>query len=1060
MVERMFLSKLALDRTRTIWALSLMMSVLAIIPPAASGQYFGRNKVQFDDFDFEILRTDHFDIHYYPEEAEAVQDAARMGERWYERFARTFQHEFERTKPIILYADHPDFQQTNTLTGFIGEGTGGVTESLKNRVIMPLTGSYWDTDHVLGHELVHAFQYNIAQSRRGGGLQGLSTLPLWLIEGMAEYLSVGRDDPLTAMWIRDAIRRDDLPTIEQMTKESRFFPYRFGQALWAYIGGTYGDDAVIQIYRRSLRSGFEGAIEDVLGLSTDTLSVRWKEKVGEEYFPIMEGRSAPADQGNLLLAPSTGSGSVNIQPSISPDGRYVAFLSEKDIFSVDLYMADTRTGEIIRKLASAESDPHVEALRYIDSSGTWSPDSEQFAYIVSAGGDNQMAIAATRNGVVQRRIEFDESIGAVSNPAWSPDGRTIAFSGSVGGITDLFLYDLESSETIQLTQDKYADLQPSWSPDGRTIAFSSDRGTGTNFELLAYNSFQLAMIEVETGEVRTIPVFGNVKHINPQFGRGGESLYFISDQDGFSDVYNLSLQDGRVRRVTNVATGVSGHTYLAPAMSIAAQSGLIAYTVFDELEFHVYTKDLDEEFPEVTIAENAEDQIGRKLPPTIPDRFSRIATYLADAETGLLPSNTWGTSAVEQYESGLSLDFVGQPTLGVGTDNFGNYVGGGASAYFSDMLGDRVLGIAVMAQGTFKDIGGQVFYTDLSDRWNWGVGAGRIPYQMGWYDFGSDDNGSYYALNRFRIFTTSVNGQVAYPFSSSQRFEVSLGVIRYSYDIEIEKYYTNAFGQIISYDREDVDEDQMGLYPLNMAQASVALVGDNAIFGFVSPVRGGRYRFSIERTHGYSSDPDPNKSLRDKEVTFTTVTADWRRYFSPTKNLTIGLRTLHYGRYGLTREESSSDGFGMLRPLFLGYETFIRGYAYESFSASECSPPGSSDSGGTCMAFNRLQGQQLAVANLEFRIPLVGVEQYGLINFQFVPIELVAFADAGLAWDSDNPPVLEFSRSGYERVPVFSTGLSARANILGFLILEAYYAYPWQRPQKGWHWGFNIAPGW
>tara|TARA_B100001964_G_scaffold208802_1_gene241748 strand:- start:882 stop:1220 length:339 start_codon:yes stop_codon:yes gene_type:complete len=112
------------------------------------------------------------------------------------------------------------------------------------------------------------------------------------------------------------------------------------------------------------------------------------------------------------------------------------------------------------------------------------------------------------------------------------------------------------------------------------------------------------------------------------------------------------------------------------------------------------------------------------------------------------------------------------------------------------------------------------------------------------------------------------------------------------------------------------------------------------------------------------------------------------------------------------------------------------------------------------MAFNRLQGQQLAVANIELRIPLIGVEQYGLINFQFVPVELVAFADAGLAWDSDNPPVLAFSRSGYERVPVFSTGISARANVLGFLILEAYYAYPWQRPQKGWHWGFNIAPGW
>jgi len=1047
MLGKMLLSRMAFDRTRVIWTLGLATLVLAIIPPTASAQYFGRNKVQFDDFDFEILRTDHFDIHYYPEETEAVLDAARMGERWYERFARTFQHEFERTKPIILYADHPDFQQTNTLSGFIGEGTGGVTESLKNRVIMPLAGSYWDTDHVLGHELVHAFQYNIAQSRRGGGLQGLSTLPLWLIEGMAEYLSVGRDDPLTAMWIRDAIRRDDLPTIDQMTRESRFFPYRFGQALWAYIGGMYGDDTVISIYRRALRAGFEGAIEDVLGLSTDTLSVRWKEKVGEEYLPIMEGRSAPSDQGNLLLAPSTGSGSVNIQPSISPDGHYVAFLSEKDVFSVDLYMADTRTGEIIRKLASAESDPHVEALRYIDSSGTWSPDSEQFAYVVSAGGNNQIAIAATRNGVVQRRIEFEESIGAVSNPAWSPDGRYIAFSGAVGGVTDLFLYDLETSETTQLTQDKYADLQPSWSPDGRTIAFTSDRGAATNFELLTYNSFQLAMIEVATGEVRTIPVFGNVKHINPQFGDDGESLYFISDQDGFSDVYKLSLEDGRISRVTNLATGVSGHTYLAPAMSVAPGSDLIAYTVFDELEFHVYTKKLDEELPEILVAENAEDQLGRKLPPTMPGRFSRVATYLADAETGLLPSGTWPTSAVEQYElsneSGLTLDFVGQPTIGVGTDNFGNYVGGGASAYFSDMLGDRVLGAALMAQGTFKDIGGEVFYTNLSNRWNWGVGAGRIPYQMGYFSFGSDDSGDYYALNRFRIYTTSVSGQLAYPFSSSQRFEVSLGAVRYSYDIELEKYYTNAFGQIIGWERESLDA--MTPAPLSMAQASVALVGDNSIFGFVSPVRGGRYRFSIEQTQGTAS--------------FTTVIADWRRYFAPTKNLTIGVRTIHYGRYGLSPEESSSDGFGMLRPLFLGYETFIRGYAYESFSASECSPPGS-NSGGSCMAFNRLQGQQLAVANLELRIPLVGVEQYGLINFQFVPVELVAFADAGLAWDSDNPPVLAFSRSGYERVPVFSTGISARFNVLGFLILEAYYAYPWQRPQKSWHWGFNIAPGW
>ncbi|MGD8321752.1 MAG: basic secretory protein-like protein, partial [Gemmatimonadota bacterium] len=518
------------------WAVGALLAAaaLATLPAPGSAQYFGRNKVQYDDFKFKVLPTPHFNFHYYAEEAEAVDDVARMGERWYERYARTFQHEFEAPKPVILYADQPDFQQTNTLSGFIGEGTGGVTESLKNRVIMPLTGSYWDTDHVLGHELVHAFQYNIAQSRRGGGLQGLNSLPLWLIEGMAEYMSVGRDDPLTAMWIRDAIRRDDLPTIEQMTKDTRFFPYRFGQALWAYIGGTYGDDAVVQIYRRSLRVGFEGAIRQVLGMPTDTLSVRWKDEVAKEYMPLLQGRAAPDSVGRTLLAPSTGAGETyNVSPSISPDGRFVAFLANKDLFTVDLYLADAESGQVLRKLQSANSDPHIDALRYIDSSGTWSPDGREFAFVVTAGGDNELVIVDVESGSEKRRIKFD-GIGALTNPAWSPDGTQIAFSGQTGGISDLYVYDLETDKRTQLTDDKYADLEPTWSPDGRTIAFTSDRGPQTDFGELKYSKFQLATIDVASHAVRVLPVFGNVKHINPQYSPDGNSLYFISDQDGFS----------------------------------------------------------------------------------------------------------------------------------------------------------------------------------------------------------------------------------------------------------------------------------------------------------------------------------------------------------------------------------------------------------------------------------------------------------------------------------------------------------------------------------------------
>src|SRR5688572_3251068 len=364
----------------------LLAVALLLLPTSAAAQYFGRNKVQYEDFDFRIMSLPHWDLYFYPGQEESIQDVARMAERWYERLARMFQHEFERTKPLIMYADHPDFRQTNTLSGFIGEGTGGVTESLKNRVIMPQTGSYQDTDHVLGHEIVHAFQYNIAQSRRGGGMQGLGSLPLWLIERMAEYLSVGREDPLTGMWLRDALRKDDFPTVEDLTEGGKYFPYRFGQAIWSYIGGTYGDDAVTQLFRRAIRIGFNPAIEQVLGVEDDTLSAQWRRSVERAYGPLMADRTPPDSTGTLLLAPSTGAGQQNIGPSLSPDGRFIAYLSEKDLFSVDLYLADAKTGKRIRKLSSATSSPHFDALRYVESSGTWSPDGSQFAFAVYADG--------------------------------------------------------------------------------------------------------------------------------------------------------------------------------------------------------------------------------------------------------------------------------------------------------------------------------------------------------------------------------------------------------------------------------------------------------------------------------------------------------------------------------------------------------------------------------------------------------------------------------------------------------------------------------------------------
>jgi outer membrane protein assembly factor BamA len=427
--------------------------------------------------------------------------------------------------------------------------------------------------------------------------------------------------------------------------------------------------------------------------------------------------------------------------------------------------------------------------------------------------------------------------------------------------------------------------------------------------------------------------------------------------------------------------------------------------------------------------------------------------YLADAETGLVPPGTYTARDAVIYDSELALDYVGQPQLGVGTDRYGNYVGGGAAAYFSDMLGDKILGVSVQAQGTVKDIGGATFYADLGDRWKWGVGVSHIPYVLAYYGQGVDQDGRYLGQIIDRLYVSSITGEVTYPFSMTRRFEMSGGFTRYASNQEIQKYYLDQFNRII--DRRDEDLDAR-FDPLHLFEGSVALVRDNSFFGFTSPVRGGRSRYEVGGTAG--------------TLNFLTGTADWRRYFGLHKNLTFATRAFHFGRYG----ELDQEDVQVLQPTFLGYEFFIRGYAYESFTPEECVlSQGDDIEGPSCPVRNRMFGHKLGVLSAEFRVPLLGVEEYGLINFPFVPTELVAFVDGGIAWDSNltnvdgsiqdvpDDPVWELARDDDKRrVPLFSAGLSARMNVLGFMVLEAYYAYPFQRPHKGGHFGFQVAPGW
>jgi len=1009
-------------------ALASLALATVLFPGQASAQYFGRNKVQYETFDFRVLRTEHFDLHYYPVEAEAAADAARMAERWYGRLADVFGHDLTGKTPIILYADHPDFQQTNVIEGMIGEGTGGVTESLRERVVLPLTGVYRENDHVLGHELVHAFQYDLAASPQGGGMAGLGRLPLWVVEGLAEYLSLGREDPHTAMWLRDAVLRGDMPTIDQLTRDPSYFPYRFGHALWAYIGGRWSDSTAAVLFRTATLQDWGPALASVLGLSSAELSAQWHAAIRSAYFPALQGRTAPDEVGTRLIAVQE-PGEMNLSPVASPDGRYIAFFSERGLFTVEIWVADAQTGEVVRKLAGPGSDAHFDAISFMNSAGSWSPDGRRFAFVAIAEGNNQLAILDVASGRVERRIAVP-GVGAISGPAWSPDGRSIAFSGMAGGLSDLYVLDVETGDLRQLTRDKYADLQPAWSPDGRTLVFVTDRGDSTDFSRLSYGALRLAQIDVAGGDIRILPGFEGAKHVSPAFSPDGESVYFVSDREGFSDIYRLALGTGELFQVTRLATGVSGITAVAPALSVAAQTGRLVFSVFDKRGYAIHALE-PAEATGTPVAPGKAAAVAGVLPPSTAQ--TRVGSYLANPLAWLPSSQVYEDV---DYRPSLGLDYLGAPTIGVSTGSYGTFVGGSTALYFGDMLSNRILALSAVAGGTLKDLGGEAFYLNRSRRWNWLVGGGRIPYLSGFTTLETvpvDVNGQTVLGRRIsqfrsRTYYDQVLVGTQYPFSTTRRFELTGGYVHVGFDNEVEEVITVRGTEVARQTRSLPAPEGVQL-----GQITAALVGDNSYFGYTSPIAGTRYRLEVSPRLG---------SLR-----FGTLLADWRRYIFE-EPFTLALRGLHYGRYGA---DADSD---RLTPLFLGENTLVRGYSIGSFRVSECS--GNSD----CPEFDRLIGSRLAVANIELRVPLFGSPRYGLINIPMLPVELSAFVDAGAAWTSEEGVSFDFARRSTERIPVFSTGLSARVNLFGYAVLEAYYAYPFQRPDRGWHWGFQLAPGW
>ncbi len=963
--------------------LALLLGVSFLSPLPAQAQ-FGKNKVQYQSFDFRVLETEHFDIYYYPEEEAAVHDAARMAERAYARLAKVFRHQWEDRKPLVLYASQSDFQQTNIFRFELQEGIQGVTEGLRDRIVLFFPSAYPDFDHTLTHEIVHAFQYDIM--RRGAASQGSNPFafrpPLWFVEGMAEYLSTGEIDPQTAMWLRDASLSGYLTSLDQLSQVGDIRVYRFGQAIWYYIGTRYGDEKIGEIMQKAPLIGVREAVEETLGVEFDELSDEWLEAVRLTYLPQV-GMYRPARE---VAAPLTSHvrdrATLNIAPAVSPDGSQVAFLSDRDFFN-DVYIADLRDPGRVDKILEGERTASFESMRFLRAGMSFSPDGRYLAFSSKAGERDALYIMRVEDERIVSALRLP--LEGIETPTWSPDGNRIAFTGLMGGTSDLYMVDRDGANLKRLTDDRFGQRDPVWSPDGARIAFTTEYGPGADMELLAYDDYQIGILDLATGDVTYLPDQQG-RNTNPQWGPDGERLAFLSDRTGIANVFLYDFTARETYQLTDLLTGVTGITDASPAMSWSRDGGTMVFSAFSDAGWDLYRLDHPltlARTPYVPAAEPEFDLAARALvpgrssrPPTPPrapweprtamggstplrpaddaistylgireqrrpldavrlPRFDEpvdVATLLSDPTIGL-PRDTSGFAARE-YRIRFQPDLIAQPEVGF-VSGMGAF--GASQIAFSDLLGDHNLFASASVYGSLTDSDLFFTYANLKRRLNWGAAVYQYRSDFAPIAVQSVDEVAFlYRSDVYRgaqVFTS-------YPFSRFRRVEFGA----------VAAYVDRRIARLDVLDpTPEIEED---LPDQTFAAPSVAYVYDTALYGSTGPIGGSRQRIEVQRGIGDQS--------------FTQLYGDLRRYWFLDRHLTLASRLLFLGVYG---QDDANVRFQSI-----GGPTLLRAYTYRDPA---------------------VRGTEVGLLNLELRFPIAERPRLGASVFP--PIRGAVWFDFGYA---------------------------------------------------------------
>ena len=862
-----------------------LLSALCAVPLGAQTVPFGKNKIQYENFDWHVLAGEHLDVYYYPEEEDVARLALAYAEETYAFLERKFQHHPFRRIPLIVYSSDTHFEQTNILPINIPEGVLGFTEYLKRRVALPFRGDYEQFRSTLRHELVHAFQLSklTETSRLQGRQRGVSPQRIhpWS-EGLAEFWSSAQtteDD----MYVRDLVVSGRLPTIREFMNSYTFFSYPLGAELHKYLTGRFGDGYIVRMYEEYwMYDTFEQALAGVLGVDLDQLSREWRYSLEQRFFPGYAERP-PLDVGATTLVDE---GAGNFKPVVHASGS-----------DTTLYYLSTRSGYTnVYAQSLTDSRPAVRTIL----EGERSAEFESFHAYESAFDVNSGGIIAISSRFLDRdalliwdpeerevvgRYQWPDIVG-VRSPRWSHDGTQVVFSGlTTAGFADLFVLDFRTQQLQRLTEDRYRDEDPEFSPDGRHVVFASDRTTfGPG------GSTNLVLLDLESGAMRYL-TWGDWIDRSPRWSPDGAWIAFSSDRGGSSDLYVVDT-DGNGRRITALTGGA-----FDPGWSPDGRS--IAFAGFQASSFRIYRQAVSDDGERIALDPRAQALGDKALAAW--DWAELEAPVVARA--GAKPYSTWDR---------MSLDFAAADALYAP----GYAAAQGAQFLMSDMLGNHILFLGVSAfqasdlSQLVDSFSGNALYLNLSHRLNYGVGVFRYKglfRDVSWDIYEDAGLGGYFIAS--------------YPLSRYRRIELQLGIQKGD-RVDVEDGFGE--GPLGSDTREDPrDLTRSGLLSTNY----LSYIKDNTLWLPTGPIDGERFNLSVGMVSCFvceSPSPVTGESVqRSASAENYAVSLDYRRY----------LRTSLYSAYGFRMYSFFSDGAIPGRAV-LGGTHQLRGYPRYSLAGS------------------------------------------------------------------------------------------------------------------------------